>query len=123
MAPFVVLAGPRGISCKRLCLSSIAFATCSEMLCRLSKFEYADANCKDSSISNPSRKSFIASKSFASCDVSNFSLDSYTAINLFRKFSPAVSRTTLKNIVRSNSSHSSMTSCALKSFDSPVPLR
>ena len=35
IAPFVVFAGPRGMSSRRACRSSIAAATCSLTLCRL----------------------------------------------------------------------------------------
>ena len=55
MAPLVVLAGPRGMSSSLAWRSSIALATCSLTLCRLSTFENADASIIVSSfVSDPS---------------------------------------------------------------------
>ena len=109
MAPLVVLAGPRGMSSSLACLSSIALATCSLTLCRLSTFENADASIIVSSfVSDPSLV-VSASKSDCACVSWNFSERSYTSFSDWKNSVPVVSLTMLKNSARIRSSDSCST--------------
>ena len=121
IAPLVVFAGPLGISSNRACLSSILVATCSEMLCKFNKFEYAEDNINVSSNFNASKVFFNLSKSSEECDSLNVSEILYTSIILFNISSPAVSFTMEKNISLMSSSDSATASAVSNVFVSPVP--
>ena len=81
MAPFVVFAGPRGMSSRRAWRSSMALATCSLTLWRLRTFENAEASIMLSSFVSVSSFALRLAKSASDCVSWNFSLSSYTAVS------------------------------------------